>query len=178
MIAPSTRFSTLCRFAIFLALVVSIVFVATGCSYTQKELYPADYRSVSVPIMRNLTFYRGVEFDVTEALIKEIELRTPYKVIAQGSADTELVGTIRSINQTQVSQRSTGAVPQEMEMSVLIDWQWKDLRSGKPIRDRQGFQAVARYVPTRPVSEDITTGRHGVAQAAATAIVSQMRADW
>lgn len=178
MIAFDVRLWNSCRLAMALATLVLSALTASGCGYTQKELYPEDYRSVSVPIVKNQTFYRGIEFDVTEALIKEIELRTPYKVIAPGGADTELTGTIASINQVQVSQRSTGAVPQEMEMTLTIDWQWKDLRSGKPIRDRKGFQVVARYVPPRPVGQDITTGRHGVAQAAATAIVSQMRADW
>ena len=178
MIACTARTWNSCRRATWLATLALAALILSGCGYTQKELFPQDYRSVSVPIVKNLTFYRGIEFDVTEALIKEIELRTPYKVIAPASADTELTGTIVSVNQLQVSQRSTGAVPQEMQMSLVIDWQWKDLRSGKPIRDRKGFQAVARYVPARPVGEDITTGRHGVAQAAATAIVSQMRADW
>ena len=45
--------------------------LATGCGYSHVPLFPQEYRTVSVPILENRTAYRDVEFDLTEALIKE-----------------------------------------------------------------------------------------------------------
>ena len=58
-------------------------------------------RTVSVPIFDNQSFYQDVEFDLTEALVKEIELRTPYKVTGADRADTILQGEIVSVTSGQ-----------------------------------------------------------------------------
>src|SRR5665213_243892 len=49
-----------------------------GCGYTTKSVFPPGIRTVAVPIFENRSFYRGAERDVTEALIKQIEMATPY----------------------------------------------------------------------------------------------------
>jgi hypothetical protein len=149
-----------------------------SCGYSHKELYPADVRTIAVPIFANRTFYQGAEFDLTEALTKEIETRTPYKVVREANADSALTGTITSIEQTRLSRVREGGVPQEMEFRVAVNFEWKNLRTGKVLRERRGFTSVGRYVPTRPVSETYFTGQHDAAQLTAERIVSEMRGDW
>ncbi len=67
-------------------------------------------RTVYVPIFKNHTFRRGYEFHLTRAVVREIEAKTPYKVVSNcESADTELVGTIitftkRVINANQLNE--------------------------------------------------------------------------
>ena len=138
----------------------------------------ADVRTVSVPIFDNQSFYQEVEFDLTEAVIKEIELRTPYKVTGADRADTILQGEIVSIQQGRLSRQEIGNVPQEMEYRVTTNFEWKDLRTGKMLRQRQGFQSVGRYIPTGPISEPVTVGQHEAIQRTAKQIVSVMAADW
>jgi hypothetical protein len=149
-----------------------------GCGYSHKELYPADVRTIAVPIFANRSFYQGAEFDLTEALTKEIETRTPYKVVKEASADSSLTGTIVNIEQTRLSRVRGGGVPQEMEFRVTVNFEWKNLRSGKILRERRGFTAVGRYVPTRPVNETYFTAQHDASQLMAEMIVSDMRGDW
>jgi Lipopolysaccharide-assembly len=149
-----------------------------GCGYSNKELYPTEYRTVAAPIFENRTFYRGVEFQLAEALTKQIESRTPYKVVSPGVAQTQLEGTITHIDQRQLSRRRPGGVPQEVEYTVTVDFVWKDLGRGGVIRDRRGFQAVGRYVPTAGVGEPFELGLHQVVQRMAQDIVSTMQADW
>ncbi|MCE9591917.1 MAG: hypothetical protein K8S99_15515 [Planctomycetes bacterium] len=164
--------------------VTAIVMSIAGCGYAHKELFPQNVRSVAVPIFENRTFYQGIEFDMTEALTKEIELRTPYKVVAEAGADTQLRGTIVSVNQTVLSHRPDGNLPEELDVHVTINFEWKDLRTGEIIRSRKGFDRVARYIPTRsPVSgramsETYSIGQHQAVQSLAQEIVSVMRADW
>ena len=160
---------------IFAVILLSLV---PGCGYTHREMFPQEFQSISVPIFENKTFYQGYEFDVTEAVCKEIELRTPYKVTSLEGADTQLKGSIVSVNQVLLSTTSEANLPQELEYRIFIDFEWKNLRTGKVIRDRKGFEAVGRYVPTAGVNEFGAVGQHEAAQALATAIVGAMRADW
>jgi len=157
--------------------VLLVAVVTTGC-YQHQALYSEEYRSVHVPIFENQTFYRGAEMDVTEALIKEIELRTPYKVARSGVADTELIGTIRSIDQRRVNRRASIGVVQEVEVAIIVDWEWKDMRSGEVIRSRRGFEALGRFIPTSPVGEVYDTAQHAAASRMARDITTAMQADW
>ena len=46
--------------------------------YGSGEEFDESIRSVAVPIFENRTFYRETEFRLADALVKEIEHRTPY----------------------------------------------------------------------------------------------------
>ena len=166
--------------ALFSLLAVALLLVTlSGCGYAAKEVYPTEVRSVAVPIFENRTFYQGVEFDLTEALIKEIEVRTPYKVIKQGAADTTLIGSIHMIDLNSLSRRSKGGgMPQEVEFRMLIDFEWKNLRTGKILRQRSNFESVGRFVPVRPMGQTLSLGQHQACQNMAKAITSVMRDDF
>lgn len=148
----------------------------SGCGYTSQTLYPKDVQSVQVDIFANRTFYRGAEFDLTEALSKQIELKTPYKVVSGRRADTLLEGTIVAINQRLLSRRHDGGLPQQLEMQVIVDFTWRNLRTGKVITDRKGLMAVGRYVP--PVGQVQATGQHEAMQAMADRIVAALAEQW
>lgn len=148
----------------------------TGCGYSHETVYPKDVTSVQVKMFGNRTFYRGVEFDLTEALVKEIELRTPYKVISSDGADTVLEGTVVHINQTQLSRRKLGGLPQEVELQMIVDYTWRNLRTGQTLSDRKGLAVVGRYVP--PVDETLHHGQQEAISKMATTIVSAMAGQW
>ena len=157
-----------------------VVLVATmvGCGYTTRPPYPDHVRTVSVRMFENRSFERGVEYDLQEALVKEIELRTPYKVAAEASADTQLSGSISDVDRQRLSRRRGSGVVEGLEYQVTVDFDWADSRSGDLLRQRRGFQAVGRYVPTAPIGEQAEVGRHSAVQRLAELIVSTMRDDW
>jgi len=163
-------------FAVFLAVLCTSVL--TGCGYASKDLFPDKYQTVATPIFENRTFYRGVEFELAEALTKQVQVRTSYKVVSPAVAQTILEGTITSIEQSQLSRRRPGGVPQEIELTVTVDFTWKDLGSGDVIRGRRGFVAVGRYVPTSGVGEPFEVAQHQAVQRLARDIVSTMQSDW
>ena len=59
--------------------------------------FPADVKSVSVPIFKNTSTTPGLETVVTEAVIKEMQRSTGLKVTAQEGADTVLRGAITDV---------------------------------------------------------------------------------
>ena len=166
------------------ALALALALGAAGChadptkGWSSASTFHTNIRSVAVPIIENDTLVRDVEFELTDALIKEIESRTPYKVTSVSTADTELRGTITRIDQDQLSRRRLGGLPQEMQVSISVDFEWKDLRENETLRDRRGFVAVGRYVPTDPLHEPFELAQHQAVERLASEIVSVMRADW
>lgn len=152
----------------------------TGCGYSTSELYPTQYNSVSVPNFANTSDQRGVEFTLREALLKEIEHRTPYKAVAgSGLADTQLVGTVTRVQRTLVSRDATVGLPQEVEVTITINYTWRDMRTGKTIRGFNNMTAAGQFVPNRTIGEFDEDGVRQAVQRMAQDIVSQMRdEDW
>ncbi len=54
------------------------------------SLYAPDVQTVYVPMIESDSFRRDLGERLTEAVVKEIELKTPYKVIASPNADSVL----------------------------------------------------------------------------------------
>src|SRR5205823_4819065 len=99
--------------------------------YTTKPNYDEGIRTVHVPIFENISFRRGLEFDLTRAVIREIEQKTPYKVVSDRCrADTELTGTIMAANKNILNRNQLNEV-REAEVVVTVSLIWKDLRSGE-----------------------------------------------
>lgn len=57
------------------------VFIAPGCGYSLRPPYQKEIKTVYVPMARSITFRKELNTQLTEAVIKEIEQRTPFKVV-------------------------------------------------------------------------------------------------
>jgi lipopolysaccharide assembly LptE-like protein len=122
---------------------------ATGCAsdghfeilgYTTRPPYDTSIRTVYVPMFGNKTYMRGIEFEITKAIVKEIEWKSPYKVVDnREAADTELSGTVVSRRKGIININQLGEV-REAEISLSVEVVWKDLRSGKILSLPNGIQ--------------------------------------
>ena len=160
------------------SLLLLTIAILAGCGYSQREPFPEGYASVAVPIFENRSFERGVAFDLSEALTKEIQARTPYAVARTAAADTVLEGEITRFERDLLSRRQVAGVPQEIEVTVRVDFVWRDADTGEAIVERRGFAAVGRHVPTAPVGEPVEIATRSAVQRLARDIVTAMRADW
>jgi len=152
------------------------VLLLTGCGYSTSELYPTQYTSVAVPNFENHSDQRGVEFTLREALIKEIEQRTPYKAVSgTGLAQTQLIGTVTRVERKLVSRDATAGLPQEIEVTVTADVAWRDLRTGQTLRGYRGLSSSGQFVPNRTIGEFADDGLRLAVQRLAQDIVSRMR---
>ncbi|QQE10890.1 LptE family protein [Planctomycetota bacterium] len=168
-----------------LTLLTLCVISLNGCGlgYTAHDIYPEQYQTVAVPIFENRTFwnssrYTGLEADLAEALAKEVESRTPYKVASPATADTIIQGTITGFEQRVITRKREGNVPEQMEIIMTVNFEWKDQRTSQTIVDRKGYQAIGRYTPTRPVNELLSIGQHQAISRMANQIVNTMRTNW
>jgi len=166
------------------AMVVLAGSVLPGCSedprkgYSFASTFPAGVRSVSVPVFENATYDSGLENELTEAVIKELQRVSGIRVVQDGPADTSLRAVVRGSELRRLSaQRDTGLV-EELAITITVDFDWKDSRSGELLVSRRNFAASDTFVPARPTGERIDTGRHGAVARLARDIVSEMRSNW
>ena len=96
----------------------------TVLGYTTKPNYDCSIHTVRVPIFKNRTFRQGLEFDLTRAVVREIEPKTPYKVVGpDADADTELTGTIVTLIKSTLNVNPLNEIrEQEMDVSVEVIW--------------------------------------------------------
>jgi hypothetical protein len=145
-----------------------------GCGYTTESPHPANIRTVAVPIFQSKTFRRGLEFELTQELIKMIETRTPYKVTSKERADTIITGRIDSLVESILTEDER-ANSTETQVAMAVSFEWKDLRTGKIIKagapQQSWYYAPAEHQTYRSAS---TTAIHHTAEA----IVEMMEKDW
>jgi outer membrane lipopolysaccharide assembly protein LptE/RlpB len=145
-------------------------------SYQWTSLYRQDVHTVAVPIFTNVSYSRGDEFALTKAVVTQLEQRTPYKVVDQSHADTILEGQITKVNKQTISSDRNSALPQEQLYIMTVNFIWKDLRSGKILCERRGFEWQAPFYPT--LGEGQETGQLNTAEQLALQIVQELQADW
>jgi len=99
--------------------------------YTTKPNYDTRFKTIYLPTFKNLTFYRGLEFDLTKALEREILAKTPYRIVSdRASADTVLKGTIVSMTKNILNRNQLNEIreAQTVMKAVIV---WRDLHTGE-----------------------------------------------
>jgi len=103
----------------------------TLLGYTTAPNYDPKYKTIRVPIFQNRTFRRGLEFDLTEAVVREIEAKTPMKIRTAGQpADLELCGTIFVVTKNILNVNQLNEV-REGEMVITVELVLRDLHTGE-----------------------------------------------
>jgi hypothetical protein len=144
--------------------------------YKWKSLYREDIQTVAIPIFTTRSFQRGVETSLTKALVSQLELRTPYKVVPRDRAQTILEGEVESVDVDVLSQNQDVLLPQVQRLTIRVNFTWKDIRTGRILVERKSFAQSATYYPT--LGEGRFVGTQSATEQLAIAIVQQLEADW
>ena len=135
-----------CCYALVNFVLVSLYGCAEMAGYSNESLFPEDISSVRLEMFDNQTFRRGVEYELTDALAKRIEVETPYKIVSnQDLADTVISGQIVSMDELALStDPEIGRVlEKELELRAVVNW--KNLKTGQLLIDNQTINASASY---------------------------------
>ena len=101
--------------------------------WSNTSIFTDEVRTVAVPVAINSTYYREIGFLLTDAVIKEIESRTPWKVTYASRADTVLNLTVTDVRLQTISLSNTTGLNEEVVVSLTVDLSWDDLESNLPI---------------------------------------------
>jgi hypothetical protein len=148
--------------------------------YSLSSMYRDDVDTVAVPIWTrgSEVYRRELETRLTEAIVKRIELDTPYKVVDKSKADTILEGRILQVDQRVGSFNPDTGEPREIVEQMLVSFTWTDLRTGEILVKRRNFKAAAVYYPTGPLDEDFFLGSEDVTNRLAQRIVEELESSW
>ena len=121
--------------------------IVAGCGgYCDESLFPDDVGTVYVQMFDNRSFYRGVEYELTDALAKRIESQTPYKVVSKPDlADTVISGQLSDVDQSVISsERQTGrALEKQVHLRAVVNW--KNLKTGELLLDSASANSSASF---------------------------------
>jgi len=146
--------------------------------YAFSSTFDENVQSVAVPIFRNETTSRGLEVRLTEAVIKQIQRRTPWHIASTERADTSLVGTITGVDLAVLSDDPRTGLAQEQAVQITIRFQWRDNRSGDILVSRDKFTASSVFSPAREVGDRIELGQREAIEELANDVISQLRSSW
>jgi hypothetical protein len=175
-----TKLAVACSALAMLCILAGCDSNATLMGYTAQNQYRTGVQTVAVPMWKRgkEVYRRDLETRLTEALIKRIELDTPYKVTLKDRADSILTGTIDQITQSTLSMNTDTGQPREIQITFLVTWTWKDLRSGQMLAERKRYRYSCVYLPSDPYNEDFFRGSEDLMDRLARRIVESMEADW
>ncbi len=144
------------RFRLLPAGLVGVCCVLAGCGYSTKRPFPSDIQTVAVEMIDSREFRRDLEFALTEALTKRIEMDTPYRIADKSVADTCLSGEILEVQQRTLGKQFQTNEPREIGATIIMRYRWEDLRDGRILVERPRFVHMEAYIP--PVGESFKKG--------------------
>ncbi|HEX5105261.1 MAG TPA: LPS assembly lipoprotein LptE [Pirellulaceae bacterium] len=160
-------------------------FLLTGCAgyqIGQRSLYRPDIRTVHVPVVQSNSFRRYLGERLSEAIVKEIELKTPYKVVGPDAADSVLRVQLVSESKRVLTENRYDE-PRDIETDFFIQLSWID---------RRGDLISAADIPAQPLllsisqsasfvpeaGQSISTAQQEAIQRLAEQVVGQMEIAW
>ena len=146
--------------------------------YSFESSHDAAMYSINVPVFTNTTFSHGIELELTDAIVKQLKVATPWKVTSEATAQTTLSGTITDSRIQALSIGRTSGIVQEQAVLLTIEFQWRDNRTGKVLVSRKNFSASEIFVPSQGVLQRIEAGQSGAIQKLARGVVDELRSSW
>lgn len=165
--------------------VLLVAAAVSGCARYQlgpRPIFCADIRTVYVPMFRSESFQRRLGERLTEAVVKEIHRRTPYRVVSTANADSALQGRIASARKSVLAEDRNDA-PRVIETDFVADVSWID-RNGSPLMQRVVLPvsdaiALGEAEQLLPESgQSLATSQQNAIRRLATQIVDEMEKAW
>ena len=163
-----------------------IVCTSLGCAAYRigsQSMFPGYYHTVHVPMFQSESLRRELAEWLTETVIKEIESKTEYKVVARNRADTILEGVIVR-DKKSVLVETGGDQPRGIDLMMLAEVRWTD-RQGKLLRPQMTIpvpdtlthiEESAILVPE--VGQSVVSSQQLVVHRMAEQIVAMMEVPW
>jgi hypothetical protein len=150
---------------------------AGGGAYTNESLYPADIESICIDMFENRSFRRGVEYTVSDALVKRIASETPYRIVSdKNRADSVMSGQLVSIGDSVLTLEREIGRPLEKEAVLAAVVNWKDLKTGRLMINNVTVTVAAGYSEFQ--GQDFTYAATVAANKLARRIVELMQNNW
>ena len=168
------------------ALASIFVVMLTGCIGYHAgtgSLYAPDVATVYVPMIESDSYRRDLGERLTEAVVKEIELKTPYKVVSTPNADRILSARLLTDTRKTIIQNGFSD-PRVSETELRAEVTWVNRRR-QPMVPAQMISIPAELLAISQTSnlipeagQSVATSQQQAIQRLAQQIVATMEAPW
>jgi len=148
----------------------------TGCGYSTTRPFRTDIQTVHVEMFQSKEVRRELEFRLTEAVAKRVEMDTPYRLAPRQRADAVLSGEILEVQNRTLGDDYALGLPREIGSTVVVRVRMQDARSGEILIERPRLVHRTSYIP--PVGETFTQGMTRALDGLAERIVELMEVQW
>jgi len=167
-------------------LATAFLVMLTGCASYRvgaQTLYAPDVTTVYVPMIETSSFRRDLGERLTEAVVKEIELKTPFKVV--GTPDADSILSARLVGDTKrVTIENQNDDPRAVEINMAVEITWLNRRRA-PLRAPTRLALPPELLPIGITStliseagQSIATSQQQAIARLAQQIVSTMEESW
>ena len=162
-----------------LLLLFALAAIQSGCAGYQtgnQILFRNDVRTVHVAIFESVSYRRFLGQRLTEAVIRKIELNTPYLVTPPETADSFIQGRIvRDTKRADGVNRSDE--PRNIRVAWRVEFTWVD-RAGNVLSHRKSIRIDEdeNFVPEG--GQSLTTAQQRLIEKISREIVGQMENPW
>jgi hypothetical protein len=155
----------------------------SGCGYNIGAPFSQEVRSVAVSIPKSDSNRRFLENQIAEAVQKQIQMRTHFRIAHEDEADTSLVLHFKKLQKGVLGQTENSDA-RELQINLQVTAEWIDRRSGEVLR-QEGFDlprmprqllAQAEYAPE--VGQSLATAETEAVNRLARNIVNMMETPW
>lgn len=170
--AQSSDPSVMFEITPYLVAILFLPLLTAGCAtyhFGNQALYRPDVYTVHVPVFESESFRPFLGEWLTEAVAKEIELKTPYKLSRQGTADSVLYGRILG-DYKYVLTENINDEPRDIETGVFVEVSWRG-RGGELISGPEVFAVAPGLAEVAQAAHFIPEGGMSLATAHQQAIV-------
>jgi hypothetical protein len=159
---------------------VRLAFVAAAllasCGYTTGSLVSPTYRTIAVPVFDNPTKRHDLEWEVTQAVVEEIQSRTALRVVdASDSPDLVLRGSLVDVDEDVLSHRERQRI-RESAYFLTAEIEVVEGHTGKAVVKKDRVSERESFVSS--IGEDVRTARAEANRALAERIVQKLENSW
>jgi len=159
---------------------------SSGCAPYQfgtRSLYRPDIRTVHVPMVQSDSLRRNLGERLTEHICKQIELKTPYKLVAADAADSVLTARLISENKKVLAENGLDEA-RDVETDFFVQVRWVDRRgdlimshADVPVQPLLvNVSQATNFVPEG--GQSLVTAHEEALQRLADQIVGQLEMPW
>lgn len=161
-----------------LAFALTSILSLFGCGYSFRPPYDSHIRTVYVPIMRAFTFRRDLNLQLTEAVVKQIQTRTPFRVVnSPEKADATLEGIFETADKN-LGVENPNNLPRQLTTLITVNAKFYDNSLPQDKRDiaMTTFTASVPFYPE--IGETTSLAFQKTIDKMASQIVGTMEKAW
>ena len=167
------------RCGLLFALAMLVTASSVGCrayQFGSPTMHRMDVATIHVPIFGSDSYRRFLGQRLTESVIRELELNTPFRIADASTAQSFLNGRILKDDKHALVE-SINDDPRALQATMEVEINWVD-RSGVPLMQRQVLRIDRGAVFIPEAGQSLTTAQQELIDRTARQIIQQMEMPW